>query len=542
MKKIIAGVLVAVLWFAVVITYTVIATRGDGDEDEHEFTILTVKEETVKDYNTMPVFKALARETGRDVYWTYNTSTQYSNNTDPVGTKGIDAIYHSGFSNLQLYNYGRSGRIVAIDKYLKDDKVMPNLYKILQDRPDIAEALKSPDDHIYSLPRVEEMGLKAHPNLLFLNKAWVEKLIDQNKLSEVNIAKTDLVDGLKLTRNQFKAILQKFNDEDMDGDGSTANEVPLSFVSGNWQGNESDLIASFGVPENTQHKTIVNDEITFTVESENWFNAVRELNDWYNKGLIRSSAFTQTQDEFLAKGQDGRYGAFYWWEKETVVSKSLYDEYITLQPLVGDDGKQYVGASNELEIEKGECVIISTCKDVAGLLSYFDKFFEPLYSAQLNYGSIESGAFLKHKEGEKLVPNDDHGAQSADDFRMKNAPYGVVYLTKEVWDNYVEMESRARLRLERLDAYLENNEYRDTVKPIPNLNYKKEELDVLNRYENSLGKNITSWFTNRVTSKSAPTLSDWQNFLKTNATSIQQVKEVNQKAYQRYLDATKAAD
>ena len=60
MKKIIAGVLVAVLWFAVVITYTVVAMKGDGDEDGHEFTILTVKEETVKDYNTMPVFKALA--------------------------------------------------------------------------------------------------------------------------------------------------------------------------------------------------------------------------------------------------------------------------------------------------------------------------------------------------------------------------------------------------------------------------------------------------------------------------------------------------
>ena len=129
------------LWFAVVITYTVIATKGDDDEDAHEFTVLTVKEETVKDYNTMPVFKDLARVTGRDVYWIYNTSTQYANNTDPVGINGIDAIYHSGFSNLQLYNYGRSGRIVAIDEYLKNDKVMPNLYKILEERPDIKEAL-----------------------------------------------------------------------------------------------------------------------------------------------------------------------------------------------------------------------------------------------------------------------------------------------------------------------------------------------------------------------------------------------------------------
>ena len=175
MKKIIAGILVTVLWFAVVITYTIIATANNGDDDGHEFTILTVKEETVKDYNNMPVFKALAKATGRDVYWIYNTSTQYANNTDPVGISGIDAIYHSNFSNLQLYNYGRSGRIAAINQYLKH---MPNFSKILDDRPDIAEALKSPDGNIYSLPRVEEMGLKTHPNLLFINKTWLEKLME----------------------------------------------------------------------------------------------------------------------------------------------------------------------------------------------------------------------------------------------------------------------------------------------------------------------------------------------------------------------------
>ena len=482
------------------------ACRFVDDEDYYDYTILAVKEETVKDYNTMPVFEELERVTGKEVLWTFNTSTQYSNNNDPVSIRGIDAIYHAGFSDLRLYNYGRRNRIVAIDQYLDS---MPNFSAILEARPDIAEAIKSPDGHIYSLPRVEEMGLKAYPNILFLNKAWVEKLIDGGNMpSEVSLEKEELVDGLKLTRNQFKAILQKFNDLDMDGDGTTTNEIPLSFVSGNWQGNESDLIASFGVPENTQHKTIVNGEVVFTVEDENWYNAVVELNDWYNRGLIRSSAFTQTQDEFLARGQDGRYGSFYWWEKETVVASYLRDDYIMLQPLVDDEtGRQYVGVSNELEIEKGECVILSSCSDIEGLLSYFDKFFEPDYSAQLNYGSIESGAFLDEKVDGKLIPNDDHGNQSADDFRMKNAPYGVVYLTQETWDNYVEMEPRAKLRLERLNTWVKPYTYEGATS-IPNLNYTVDQLNTLNRYEASLANNITAWMVNRITSTSPPTVSD----------------------------------
>ncbi len=541
MKKIIIAVVAVVLWLAAVIGYTVAGTASDGDDGEHDFIVLTVKEETVKDYNTMPVFTELARMTGKDVYWTYNTSNQYSNNIDPISIKGIDAIYHAGFSNLKLYNYGRRGKIVAIDEYLDS---MPNFKRILENplRQDIRQALESPDGHIYSLPRIEEMGLKAYPNILFLNKEWVKQLIDKDDLpASVNLQEEDLKDGLKLKRSEFKAILQKFCDTDISGVDSK-NKVPLAFVSGNWQGNESDLIASFGVPENREHKTVENGKITFTIENENWFNAIAEMNDWYNRGLIRSSAFSQTQDEFLAKGQDGRYGAFYWWEKETVVAKDKQNDYIVLQPLVDDvTGKQYAGVSNEQEIEKSECVILSSCKDIKGLLGYFDKFFEPEISAQLNYGSIASGAFKSQKdENGKLVPNDDHGNQSTDDFRMKNAPYGVVYLTAEEWENNIEMEPRAKLRLERLEKWVKAHTF-ENVKPIPNLNYTKEQLDVLNMYESSLGNNISAWMTNSITAPTKPSKSDWlNNLLKTNRKSIDEVKRVNQEAYDSYLSKISA--
>ena len=533
MKKLIIGASVALVWLGCVTTFAIIGTPRQSDDDQ-QFVVLTVKEDAVKDYNSMPVFLDLKEDTGVDVKWIYNTSTQYSNNTDPVGIKGIDAIYHSGFSNLKLYDYGRRGRIVAIDNYLSS---MPNFSKILKSRPDIAEALKSPDGHIYSLPRVEEMGLKQFPNILYLNKKWVSKLIDDGNLpTGLEITKADLVDGLKLKRSEFKSILKQFDALDMDGDNNTTNEVPLSFVSGNWQGNESDLIASFGIPENREHKTIVDGKITFTYTNEKWFEAVKEITNWYQTGLIRSSAFTQNDNDFLAKGQDGRYGSFYWWEKNTVVAEP--DDYIILQPLVDDaTGKQYVGKSNEQEVEKGECVILDACEDKEQLLSYFDKFFEPKYSAQLNYGSIKSGAFKKELVNGKLVPNDDHGAQSADDFRMKNAPYGVVYLTKEVWDKSVEMESRAKRRLEELELYVKPFAF-ENVTSIPNLNYTKEELSILNSAELPLANNAASWYTNSITNGKSPTYDSWQSFLNTNKDAINKVIQINQAAYDRYVAAT----
>lgn len=526
-KRIIAGLTAAALCAASAASLCgCFGNKGSG----HQFTVLAVKEETVKSYNDMQVFKDIAAETGKDVYYTFNTSKQYSNNTDPVGIKGIDAIYHSGFSNLKLNDYGKRGRIAAIDEYLDS---MPNFKKILEERPDIKEALKSPDGHIYSLPRVEEMGLKTYPNILFLNKKWVEKLIDNGNMpAGVNVAKTDLVDGLDLTRADFKKILQAFKDNDMDASIQDKDEVPLAFVSDNWQGNESDLISSFGLPENRQHKTLVNGKITFTIENEKWYEAINELNDWYKKGLIRTTAFDQDQEYFLANGQEGRYGAFYWWEKETVVKKELRDDYIIVKPLTGDDGKKYVGPSNELEVEKSECVILGSCKDKAGLLSYFDKFFEPDYSAQINYGSISAGAFKAEKENGMLVPNDDHGAQSADEFRMQNAAYGVVYLTQKVFEDSVVMESRAKLRLQRLESYVIPYVYEGAA-PIPNLNYTEAELKTLNQYESTLGKNINTWMTKAIIDGASK--SSWQSMISSNKTSIDKIKTTNQDAYDRYV-------
>ena len=135
MKKIksVAAILAAVICGASLASFA--ACAYVDEDDGHEFTVLTVKEETVKDYNTMPVFRSLAKVSGKDVYWTYNTSMQYSNNSDPVGIKGIDAIYHAGFSNLQLYNYGRRGKIVAIDDYLKNDKVFQTSKKYSTSAP-----------------------------------------------------------------------------------------------------------------------------------------------------------------------------------------------------------------------------------------------------------------------------------------------------------------------------------------------------------------------------------------------------------------------
>ena len=508
--------------------------------NELSFKIISSKNSLAMDYKDMKVFKDLEASTNVHANWENITESSYETQKSLILSdkkRYPDALYHAGFSNKELIQYGTSRHVItAIDNYLD---YMPNFKAILEKRPDIKAALQNPDGHIYSLPRVEEMGLKPYPNILFINKQWIGKLIDQNALS-FSLSKDDLKDGLKLKRSQYKEILTKFKTLDMNGNGNVNDEIPLSFVHGNWQGNESDLIASFGIAENMDHKTIINNKVVFTCQDTKWRNAISELTTWVKDGLIEQAAFEDGQDTFLAKGKVNsqgheKLGSFYWWEMETVISESEQANYITMQPLVDDaTNKQYVGVSTLQEVEKGECVIFEKCENKEILLTYFDRFFNPYVSAQINYGPVGI-VYEEELQDGKLVNKPVPAGMTTDELRLKNAPLGVIYLSDDAWQNNVVMEPRAVLRLDRLNKYVKPYTY-EGVSRFPNISYSLEEINKLATYETNLGDVIGSQFISWMLKGSAITDDEWNAFqAKLTKAGVEEVKKINQAGYDRYL-------
>ena len=141
----------------------------ENSDNDISFRIISSKNSLALDYKDMQVFKNLDKSTNVHVNWENITESSYTTQKSLLLSdqkRFPDAIYHAGFSNKELIQYGTSRHILtAIDEYLE---YMPNFKKILTDRPDIKAALESPDGHIYSLPRIEEMGLKSYPNILFI--------------------------------------------------------------------------------------------------------------------------------------------------------------------------------------------------------------------------------------------------------------------------------------------------------------------------------------------------------------------------------------
>ena len=500
---------------------------------EITFTIYSSKNASALDYNDMKIMQDLYKSTNVNVFWENVSESVYSQQKNLIfGNKDDrpDAIYHAGMGAGEIIKYAKRGVLVAISDYLD---YMPNFAKLLKERPDIyAQLINVEDGKIYSLPRIEEMGLLQNPNLLFLNKAWALEAVNAGKVT--GISASDLKDGLNLTATQMEQLLTYFHDNDMNGNGNAGDERPLSFVYNNWQGNQCDLYGMFGLNDNLEHRVIVDGKVTYTVQDERFKEATNFIANWVKTGLIDPVSFEQSQDNFLANGKGlETYGAFYWWESETVVSNP--ENYILCNPLTGPNGDQTVCVSNNPEVGTGEVVIFSDCANVEVLLAYFDRYYAPEISAQINYGPIGIVYEEEKDANGMLVQKPIPEGMTTDELRLQNAPLGIIYLSDYAWNNVVNMEPRAKLRLERLDLVAKPF-VPENVKPCPNLQFTLDELNTLSNYETNLNDyirtNLINWLM-----KGGVTDAQWQAFQNDLNGKIQlaEIQKVYQDAYDRFV-------
>lgn len=505
---------------------------NDKGAEELSFRIYSSKNASALDYNDMKIMQDLFTATNVTVNWENVSESVYSQQKNLIfgnADNRPDAIYHAGMSAGEIIKYAKRNVLVPISDYLE---YMPNFSKILEERPDIkAQLVNSEDGKIYSLPRVEEMGLLENPNILFLNKNWAAEAIQAGAVS--GITEADLVDGISLTAQQMEDLLRYFKDNDMNGNGKADDERPLSFVYNNWQGNQCDLYGMFGLNDNLEHRVIVDGKVTYTITDERFKEATNFLANWVTEGLIDKVSFEISQDNFLANGKGSEtYGAFYWWESETVVSNP--ENYIVCAPIVGPNGGQTVCVSNNPEVGTGEVIVFSSCKNFQVLLSYLDRYYDPMVSAQINYGPV--GIVYEEATDEKgmLVQKPLPEGVTSDELRLQNAPLGIIYLSDYAWNNVVNMEPRAQLRLERLESFVKPY-VAENVKPCPNLQFTLEELNTLSNYETNLNDyvrtNLIGWLLKGGVSDEA-----WEAFQKdlNGKCNIGGIQAVYQAAYDRF--------
>ena len=138
-------------------------------------------------------------------------------------------------------------------------------------------------------------------------------------------------------------------------------------------------------------------------------------------------------------------------------------------------------------------------------------------------------------ESGMLVQKEVPEGMTTDELRLQNAPLGIIYLSDYAWNNVVNMEPRAQLRLERLDL-VATPFIPEGVSPCPNLQFTLDELNTLSNYETNLNDyirtNLISWLL-----KGGVSDAQWDAFQADLNGKVQltEIQKVYQDAYDRYV-------
>ena len=160
---------------------------------------------------------------------------------------------------------------------------------------------------------------------------------------------------------------------------------------GSWCGDIVDLIAALGgVPDNMDHRIVQDDKVIFTPTQDGYKKAIQTLHEWYQEGLIDPESFSQDDKAYLAKGKAAteNLGSFVWWEVPEMVGADRADNYSLVPVLEGVDGKRIASQSNNQEIARGAFAITRANKYPAATMRWADNLYDPIQSAQANWGPI----------------------------------------------------------------------------------------------------------------------------------------------------------
>lgn len=508
--------------------------------DQTEFNIISGISALSSGYDDNPVLKEMAENAGISITWeTMSDSLSEQVNIRIAGNDLPDAFNAVGFSNYDLSNYGQDGTFIDLTPYITEE-YMPNLTKILEEHPDIRAAITMDDGCIYGLPAGEQMGTagvgKAEdyniytiPQYSMINKTWLDEL------------------GLEVptTLDELHDVLVAFQENDMATMyGNDAGQtIPLSFGIDQWCWGQNIYYAGFGFTNWTNDVCAdlllqPDGTVNFVSDDDNYRAALEYFHNWFTEGLIDQEVFSQDDTQYMAKCSQGRVGVATWWYIEELMGDHA-DDYVFLPVLDGPDGTHNVTVRDGGGINSGSLSITSACESPINLLKFYDQWYIPENTMQLQYGPI--GTYFTGQDENGLwqsVTDEEAQAQfgkSAGELKSEMEVAGPKLILSDYYANVFEMEPRAQERLTDLYDYWMQFVDDTTTYPIDCV-FTSDELDTIDRYrvdfENFVAEQEAAWLRDGgITDETWAAYKD-----NLNSYGMDKLLEVYQAAYDRYVE------
>ena len=281
------------------------------------------------DLSDATLLNEIANRANVTINWNLLDPSSYSDSVSPMLASGQDLPDIIELPDLDPnMTYLSSGMFVKLDEYMD---IMPNYAKYLEENPVIKALLTAADGHIYYVPQT--VVTNCYQPVLMYNMEWVKQL------------------GIEApaTLDSFVEMLRAFRDNDMNGNGDTTDETPMSMMSaflpyafGPAFG--MDLVSGFYADDAGKvHYAYA--------EPEKYKAYLTFLHDLYEEGLLEVEFSSLNRDQITARCANNTTGVTYdySWQMSNLYS-AQYPEYdgtegiiVGVPPLSGEYEGYYVG-------------------------------------------------------------------------------------------------------------------------------------------------------------------------------------------------------
>lgn len=341
-------------------------------------------EDSTRVWEDNQFFKRMEAATGITfTFREYTNAADYQRAKDEAFAGGElpDVFFKAQLTPEEEMRYVQSGQLVDLAPYLEE--AAPNLYAILEARPDWRAIVTQPDGAIASLPILSGAERQC---CIWINRSWLDAL------------------GLDMpgTIEEYTEVLRAFRDGDPNGNGQL-DEIPLSFISP-WEAKF--LLHAWGLTPNDYNLYV--DE-TGTVQFAPYDPVYREFVEWLKmgtkEGIIDADAFRMPQSyrsqlysdsSSDTASQPVTYGSFMTIAPYTIVDMDKTTDFAVLTPLAYEGERVYRRLLNG--VGRGTFAITSACDDIAGMLGWVDTLYTE-EGGRLAFAGVEGEDYTLHADG-----------------------------------------------------------------------------------------------------------------------------------------------
>lgn len=466
-------------------------------------------------WDKMGFFQEMNKLTNINFKFTTATTDQYTQKKQLAfsSMELPDVFFGGAFTPGEEVEYGTQGLLIPLEDLI--DKYAPNLKKVMEQYPELKASITAPDGHIYTLPGIDNLPHSQTP-IMWMNGYWLDNVKAERPS----------------TTDELYALLKKFKESDANKNGKD-DEIPLSASSVaelRWN-----LLPDFGINQ-TKGIMVKGDKVKYAFIQDEYKAYLEYLNKLYKEKLLDQDIFSQSWEQYVAKGAAQRVGVFPTWPIVMVGFTDVTEaaKYPLLPALTSPVNNEKI-VTKISEIKRGRFAITKENKNPEATMRWVDYMYSQEGSILARLG-VE-GKNWKWTDDSKsawqlITPEGMNSTQA----NAQDAPGAGTPVPMVIDNDFFLKEDNPTIH--KIAGWVEEEYLPFAQLPFPQVYYTLEEQQTLNTITPDIDKYIEQMEAKFVSGEAS--FKEWDKFVDTlKGLQVDELVKINQAAYDRYMKAKK---